>query len=87
MHVNAPSQNTIITPSVKPGSYFLPMRMPSEFDVKLTSHPPFAAIIRKGEQQSSTSANCSLRIGDVKIRFAFSIAGSMNRASLDYSIF
>ena len=66
----------------KPGSYFLRMRMRSEFDVNLTSHPPFAAIIRKGVEQSATAANCSLRICDVKIRFAFAFAfaGSMNRA-------
>ena len=57
-------------------------RMRSEFDVNLTSHPPFAAIICKGVEQRATAANCSLRICDVKIRFAFAFAGSMNRALL-----
>ena len=65
---------------VKPGSYFLRMR--SKFDVNLTSHPPFAVIIREGVEQSSTAANRSLRICDVKIRFAFAFARSMNRASV-----
>jgi hypothetical protein len=57
----------------KPGSYFMRTRMRSEFDVNLTSHPPFAAIIRKGVEQRATAANCSLRICDVKICFAFAL--------------
>ena len=88
-HTNKSSINLVqallVTPCstllcrVKPGSYFLRMRMRSDFDVNLTSHPPFAAIIRKGVEQRATAANCSLRICDVKIRFAFAFAGSMNR--------
>ena len=69
-------KNTELLRTLKPGSYFLRMRMRSEFDVT----PSFRSEYRKGVEQSSTAANCSLRICDVKIRFAFAFAGIMNRA-------
>ena len=42
---------------IKPGSYFLRMRMRSEFDVNLTSQLSFRSNIRKWVAQSWTAAN------------------------------
>ena len=53
---------------LKPGSYFLRMRIQSEFDVNLTSQPSFYSDIRKWVEQSWTAANYPLRIFDVNIR-------------------
>ena len=72
--------HTMCTVVVKPGSYFLRMRMRSEFDVNLTSQPSFRSDICKWVEQSWTAAKNSLRICAVNIRIAFAFAGSMNRA-------
>ena len=65
---------------LKPGSYFMQMRMRSEFDVNLTSQPSFRSDIRKWVEQSCPAANFSLRICDVNIRIAFAFTESMNQA-------
>ena len=56
------------------------MRMRCAFDMNLTSQPCFRCDIRKRVEHNSTAANYSLQICDVDIRFAFTFAGSMNRA-------
>ena len=68
--------------SLKPGSYFLPMR--SEFYVNLTSQLSFRSDIHKWVERSWTTANIRCDFCDNNIRFAFAFAGSMNRASQNY---
>ena len=74
--------------TIKPGSYFLRMRIRSEFDMNLTSQPSFRSDIRNWVEHDSTQCEfrCEL-FCNICIIFAF--AGSMNRALLPivYSAF